>query len=165
MAVIKAPPPSVHELVMGVVMECFRGLLRWHVLVALIEEAGVVVRLRLRLRRGARHRRPPPTRHRRPPPTPTRSRDSSRNPKAMPRGRSRIPLKTPTAHRGRICRVKNAVRRFGAFSVAFAVLHLGRNPFWSSFYSSPDKNVTKKKTSNIFLPPKTKRAKNELHFF
>ena len=53
----------------GCAVRCFRGLLRWRVLVALIKETGVVVRLRLRLRRNGR---PPPTpatdaRHRRPP--------------------------------------------------------------------------------------------------
>ena len=62
----------------GCAVRCFRCLLRWRVLVALIKETGVFVRLRLRLRRDARHRRPPPTpatdaRHQRPPPTPARS--------------------------------------------------------------------------------------------
>ena len=55
----------------GCVVRCFRILMRWRVLVVLIKETGVFERLRLRLRRDARHRRPPPTpatdaRHRRP---------------------------------------------------------------------------------------------------
>ena len=97
----------------GCAVRCFRGLLRWRVLVVLIKETGVFVRLRLRLRRDARHRRPPPTpatdaRHRRPPPTPAT--DARQKPRLEPepagdaRGRSRMPLKTPTAHRGRIYR-------------------------------------------------------------
>ena len=66
----------------GCAVRCFRCLLRWRVLVVLIKETGVFVWLRLCLRPG----RPPPTpatdaRHRRPPPRPTRSHDSSRNPK------------------------------------------------------------------------------------
>ena len=55
----------------GCAVRCFRFLLRWRVLVVLTKETGVFVRLRLRLRRDALHRRPPPTpatdaRHRRP---------------------------------------------------------------------------------------------------
>ena len=103
----------------GCAVRCFRCLLRWRVLVALIKETGVFVRLRLRLRQDARHRRPPPTpatdaRHRRPPPTPARSHDSSRNPRAMPGVVPEFPSKHPrqtavvlTAKRGRaaFCRV------------------------------------------------------------
>ena len=81
-------------------MPCFRGLLRWRVLVALMKETGVFVRLRLRLRRDARHRRPPPTpatdaHHRRPPPTPARSHDPSRKPRAMPGVVPAFPSKHP----------------------------------------------------------------------
>ena len=92
----------------GCAVRCFRYLLRWRVLVVLLKETGVFVRLRLRLRRDACHRRPPPTsatdaRHRRPPPTPARSHDSSRNPRAMPGVVPKFPSKhkTPTANRGR----------------------------------------------------------------
>ena len=77
----------------GCAVRCFRCLLRWRVLVALIKETGVFVRLRLRLR------------HRRPPPTPaTNAREKPRLGPELAgdaRGRSRIPLKTPTANRGR----------------------------------------------------------------
>ena len=94
---------------LGCAVRCFRGLLRWRVLVVFIKETGVFVRLRLQLRRDARHRRPPPTpatnaRHQRPPPTPARSHDSSRNPRAMPGVVSACPIQTSTAHRGRIYR-------------------------------------------------------------
>ena len=97
----------------GCAVRCFRCLLRWRVLVALIKETGVFVRLRLRLRRDARHRRPPPTpatdaRHQRPPPTPARSQDSGRNSRAMPGVVPEFPSKHPrqtavvlTAKRGR----------------------------------------------------------------
>ena len=99
----------------GCAVRWFRCLLRWRVLVALIKETGVFVWLRLRLRRDARHRRPPPTpatdaRHRRPPPppTPARSHDPSWNPRAMPGVVPEFPSKHPrqtavvlTAKRGR----------------------------------------------------------------
>ena len=112
----------------GCAVRCFRGLLRWRVLVALIKETGVFVRLRLRLRRDARHRRPPPTpatdaHHRRPPPTPARSHDSSRNPRAMPGVVPEFPSKHPR-QTAVVLRQNVAVRRFGAFPASFVVFHL-----------------------------------------
>ena len=69
----------------GCAVCCFRCLLRWRVLVALIKETGVFCAASPATPPG----RPPPTPatdacHRRPPPTPARSHDSGRNPRAMP---------------------------------------------------------------------------------
>ena len=112
----------------GCAVRCFRGLLRWRVLVALIKETGGFVRLRLQLRRDARHRRLPPTPatdacHRRPPPTPTRSHDSSRNPRAMPGVVPACPTKHPR-HTAVVFAEKHRRAAFGSLPAAFAVLHL-----------------------------------------
>jgi hypothetical protein len=121
----------------GCAVRCFRCLLRWRVLVALIKETGVFVRLRLRLRRDARHRRPPPTpatdaRHQRPPPTPARSQDSGRNSRAMPGVVPEFPSKHPwqtavvlTSKRGRAA--------FWSVPVALAVLDLNAF-FFNAFF-------------------------------
>ena len=103
----------------GCAVRCFRCLLRWRVLVALIKETGVFVRLRLRLRRDARHRRPPPTpatdaRHQRPREAKTRAGTRGRCPGSFPNS----PQNTHGKPRS-FLRQNVAVRRFGAF-----LLHL-----------------------------------------
>ena len=108
----------------GCAVRCFRCLLRWHVLVALIKETGVFVRLRLRLRQDARHRRPPPTpatnaRHQRPREAKTRAGTRGRCPGSFPDS----PQNTHGTPRSYLPR-NTAVRRFGGFPAPFAVLHL-----------------------------------------
>ena len=71
-------------------VRCFRCLWVWGVLVALIKLAGFLVGLRLRASPSGFAFGP------------ARSHDSTQNPWANARGRSRI--HPPTAHRGRICR-------------------------------------------------------------
>ena len=71
-------------------VRCFRCLWVWGVLVALLKLAGFLVGLRLRASPSGFAFGP------------ARSHDSTQNPWANARGRSRI--HPPTAHRGRICR-------------------------------------------------------------
>ena len=118
----------------GCAVRCFRCLLRWRVLVALIKETGVFVRLRLRLRRDARHRRPPPTpatdaRHQRPREAKTRAGTRGRCPGSFPNS----PQNTHGKPRS-FLRQNVAVRRFGAFPVALAVLDLNAFFFLTRFF-------------------------------
>ena len=122
----------------GCAVRCFRCLLRWRVLVALIKETGVFVRLRLRLRRDARHRRPPPTpatdaRHQRPREAKTRAGTRGRCPGSFPNS----PQNTHGKPRS-FLRQNVAVRRFGAFLLHLLCLTSTRfflTRFFNAFFS------------------------------